>query len=229
MIAGAKFYKFRRNEDGIAVTERAMVMHKKFAHALRRFLADEDGAFLIEFGITFPMLILLSFGLLEFSLVVFDYQRAAEATRVGSRYTILEDPIANVAGILNGAKITCTATNNKVGCVGGSPDDTADKQFKKILNEMRGIYPTLDGDNLIVTYEGTDVGDDAEYGGLFPLVTVQLKGVRHDMIVGHLIGIDYIEFPAFTTTVLGPGNYVNVAEQLQKKGGGNGGGNGNGN
>jgi hypothetical protein len=32
------------------------------------------------------------------------------------------------------------------------------------------------------------------------------------MIVGHLIGIDYIEFPAFTTTVLGPGNYTNVAE-----------------
>jgi hypothetical protein len=77
---------------------------------------------------------------------------------------------------------------------------------------MQGIYPTLGEGNLIVTYEGTDVGEEDEFGGLFPLVTLRLTGVRHDMIVGHLIGIDYIEFPAFTTTVLGPGNYTNVAE-----------------
>ena len=84
---------------------------------------------------------------------------------------------------------------------------------------MQGIYPALEASNLIVTYEGTDVGEEDEFGGLFPLVTLQLEGVRHNMIVGHLIGIDYIEFPAFTTTVLGPGNYTNVAETGGGKGG----------
>ena len=166
---------------------------------------------MVEFGIAFPVLILLSFGLLEFSLVVFDYQRAAEATRAGVRHTILNDPIANTASILNGAVITCQKADEEVVCVGGSPDADADELFQALLEEMQGIYPTLVESNLIVTYEGTDVGEEDEFGGLFPLVTLQLSGVRHDMIVGHLIGIDYIEFPAFTTTVLGPGNYTNVA------------------
>ncbi len=172
---------------------------------------------MVEFGIAFPVLILLSFGLLEFSLVVFDYQRAAEASRAGVRHTIINDPIANTATILSGSVITCTSADGTVSCSGGSPDDDADTQFQTLLDEMQGIYPTLGAGNLIVTYEGTEVGEEDEFGGLFPLVTLQLSGVRHNMIVGHLIGIEYIEFPAFTTTVLGPGNYTNVAET---KGGG---------
>jgi len=193
-------------------------MGAKLAISIRRFLADEDGAFIIEFGITFPVLILLSFGLLEFSLVVFDYQRAAEATRAGVRHTIINDPIANTATILDGETITCTSSEGTVACAGGSPDDDANTLFQALLEEMQGIYPTLDASNLVVTYEGTNVGEEDEFGGLFPLVTLQLSGVKHDMIVGHLIGIETIEFPAFTTTVLGPGNYVNVAEKVGKGG-----------
>ena len=166
---------------------------------------------MVEFGIAFPVLLLLSFGLLEFSLVVFDYQRAAEATRAGVRHTIISAPIANTATILSGSVITCTSADGAVSCAGGSPHTDADAHFQALLDEMQGIYPTLEASNVIVTYEGTDVGEEDEFGGLFPLVTLELTGVRHDMIVGHLIGIDYIEFPGFTTTVLGPGNYANVA------------------
>jgi len=194
-------------------------MHKKLTTFIDRYLTDEDGAFMVEFGIAFPVLIMLSFGLLEFSLVVFDYQRAAEATRAGVRHTIVNDPIANTATILDGAVVTCTSVSGTVSCAGGSPDDDADAAFQALLGEMQGIYPTLGESNLIVTYEGTDVGEEDEFGGLFPMVTLQLTGVQHDMIVGHLIGIDSIEFPAFATTVLGPGNYTNVAET---KGGGKG-------
>ena len=211
MIVGKFINGFGSHKNRVSVTDGAMMACKKFAPVVRRFLADEDGAFLVEFGIAFPVLILLSFGLMEFSLVVFDYQRAAEATRAGVRHTIINDPIANTATILNGSIITCTSTDGTVGCDGGSADDDADASFLALLGEMQGIYPTLEASNLIVTYEGTDVGEEDEFGGLFPLVTLQLSGVRHNMIVGHLIGIEYIEFPAFTTTVLGPGNYTNVA------------------
>jgi len=171
---------------------------------------------MVEFGIAFPVLVLLSFGLMEFSLVVFDYQRAAEATRAGVRLTIINSPIAKTATILDGAVVTCTSANATVTCTGGSPDDHADAAFQALLDEMQGIYPTLEETNLIVTYEGTEVGEEDEFGGLFPLVTLQLSGVKHDMIVGHLIGIDSIEFPAFTTTVLGGGNYTNVVELTGK-------------
>jgi len=179
--------------------------------AIKRFLADEDGAFIVEFGIAFPVLILLSFGLLEFSLVVFDYQRAAEATRQGIRSMILNPPIPNTAALLIGNVITCTSTGGVVTCNNGSPSADANTQFQRLLKEMQGIYPTLVEENLIVVYEATNVGSADESGGILPLVTLKLTGVRHDMIVGHLIGIPYIEFPDFKTTVLGPGNAVNVA------------------
>ncbi|MCK5623149.1 MAG: pilus assembly protein [Alphaproteobacteria bacterium] len=190
----------------------------RLAAILRRFLGDEGGAFIVEFGIAFPVLIMLSFGLLEFSLVVFDYQRAAEATRAGVRQTILYTPIANTATILEGSVITCYKTTETVQCDGGSPqaDGVADAHFQVLLDEMQGIYPTLEAKNIVITYEGTDVGDAESSGGIFPLVTLQLKGVKHNMIVGHIIGVDTIEFPPFTTTVLGPGQFVNVAPKVGK-------------
>ena len=192
-------------------------MNRKIYSATRRFLRDEDGAFIIEFAIAFPVLILLSFGLLEFSLVVFDYQRAAESTRRGIRTTILSYTIPNTATLLEGSVITCRLSNNVVSCTGGSPSEFAADQFNILLAEMREVYPTLTEDNVIVTYEGTDVGAPEDSGGILPLVTLQLQGVRHDMIVGQIIGIPYTEFPAFTTTVLGPGNAVNVAPKAGQK------------
>lgn len=183
-------------------------MKANLAISIRRFLADEDGAFIIEFAITFPVLILLSFGLLEFSLVVFDYQRAAEATRQGVRLTIIETPIANTAQLLVDSVIQCTSTGGTVSCTDGSPSLDANERFQSLLIEMQQIYPTLIEENLVVTYEGTKVGDAEIEGGTLPLVTLQLRDVRHDMIVGPLIGIPYIEFPDFATTVLGPANYV---------------------
>ncbi|MBE9556983.1 MAG: pilus assembly protein [Proteobacteria bacterium] len=181
---------------------------------LRRFLADEDGAFIIEFAFAFPVLILLSFGLLEFSLVVFDYQRAAEATRQGTRFAILNNPIANTATVLEGSVISCSRPNGAVECVGGSPSATADADFLALLAQMQGIYPTLVAENISIIYEGTDVGDVDSSGGIFPMVTLELLNVKHDMIIGDLIGIKTINFPPFTTTVLGPGNYVNVAVKV---------------
>jgi hypothetical protein len=177
----------------------------------KRFARDESGAFIIEFGITFPVLILLSFGLLEFSLVVFDYQRAAEATRRGVRLAIIQEPIPNTANLLIDEVIVCTAPSGTVQCTGGSPGAAADTLWAALLAEMQEAYPTLTNANIVVTFEGTDVGSSEEIGGVFPLVTLQLTGVTHEMIVGHLIGIESISFPDFKATVLGNGKWVNTA------------------
>ncbi len=192
-------------------------MRWKPAISIRRFLADEGGAFIVEFAISFPVLILLSFGLLEFSLVVFDYQRAAEATRRGVRMTIIEPPIPNTAQLLVGDVITCTSTGGTVSCEGGSPSVEADLLFQSLFAEMRQAYPTLMEENVVVVYEGTKVGDENIDGGTLPLVTLHLRNVRHDMIVGTLIGVPYIEFPDFATTVLGPANYVVTVPPVKGK------------
>ncbi|MDH3231073.1 MAG: pilus assembly protein [Alphaproteobacteria bacterium] len=183
----------------------------------KRFAREEDGAFLIEFGLTFPVLILLSFGLLEFSLVVFDYQRAAEATRRGVRLAIIQEPIPNTTGLnppdegVPATTIVCTAPLGTVTCDGGSPSANADALWADLLTEMRQAYPTLTDANVAVTFEGTMVGDPDDVGGVFPLVTVALVDVGHEMMVGQLIGIDRIPFPDFKATVLGNGKWVNTA------------------
>ncbi len=186
-------------------------MFGKFGDYAKRFARDEEGAFIVEFAITFPVLILLSFGLLEFSMVVFDYQRAAEATRRGVRLAIIQEPIPNTQQLLVDAVIVCTAPSGTVACTGGSPSANADALFAALLAEMQKAYPTLTSANIIVTFEGSNVGASEEIGGVFPLVTLQLTGVVHEMIVGHLIYIERIEFPDFKATVLGNGKWVNTA------------------
>ena len=194
-------------------------MLARIARTAYRFVRDEDGAFIIEFGLTFPVLILLSFGLLEFSLVVFDYQRAAEATRRGVRLAIIQEPIPNTTNLLDDAVITCTATSDGVvSCTGGSPSADADALFAALLAEMQKAYPTLDATNIRITFEGTVVGDAESAGGVFPLVTLELVGGVHEMIVGQLIYIDEIEFPAFAATVLGNGKWVNTVSENNGKG-----------
>jgi hypothetical protein len=199
----------------------------KFPATLRRFLNDEDGAFIIEFALAFPILILLSFGLLEFSLIVFDFQRASEATRSGVRHTIISPPIANLAALLVDNVITCSSTGGVVSCIGGIPADDpatseveADVRFAELLTVMQGIYPALTEANVYLEYAGANVGEVGDYGGLFPMVTLKLVGVERKLMVGALTqfaGLDSMVYPPFTTTVMGPGNYVNVAEKVTGK------------
>jgi hypothetical protein len=203
-------------------------MYGKALHCAKRFLRDESGAFIIEFGLTFPVLVLLSFGLLEFSLVAFDYQRAAEATRRGVRLAIIQEPIPNTTGLLYDSNIVCTAdAGGAVSCTGGEPatdgngNSLADGRFAALLAYMQQVYPTLTPENIIVVFEGTDVGDAGDSGGVFPVVTVKLRDVRHKMIVGPLIGIDAIEFPDFKASVMGNGKWVNTASTKSGNGGKN--------
>jgi hypothetical protein len=179
---------------------------------LSRFFRSEGGAYQIEFALVFPVLILLSLGLLEFSLLAFDYQRAAEAARRGVRFAIIGDNIANTAQFLepNPPIITCTSTGGVVSCDNASPGVNADARFQEMLNFMRGTYPELQEENIRVTYESADVGGAEQAGGIIPLVTVELVGLRHEFVTTHVIGLNYIDLPDFRTSVLGSGRNVNA-------------------
>ena len=177
---------------------------------LRRFIGDETGAFTIEFGITMPTLMLLSLGLMEFSLVGFDFQRASEASRRAVRLAVISSPVPNTANLLEGGTIVCTSSGGTVSCDGGSPSTDADAQFQILVATMQEAYPAIQEEHLRLTYESTDVGDVDDVGGIIPLVTVEIIGLEHDFIVGHVIGVDSMTFPDFKTSVLGSGRTVNA-------------------
>src|SRR3546814_12949781 len=49
---------------------------------LAAFRTEEAGSSLIQFGILAPVLVVLSFGILDLTLLAFDYHRATEAPRL---------------------------------------------------------------------------------------------------------------------------------------------------
>src|SRR3546814_5498704 len=57
---------------------------------LAAFRTEEAGSSLIQFGILAPVLVVLSFGILDLTLLAFDYHRATEATRRGVRTAVIE-------------------------------------------------------------------------------------------------------------------------------------------
>ena len=68
---------------------------------------NERGQALVEAALTFPLLFLLFFGIIEFSLVIFSYNTISNAAREGARYGIIHP--ADTTGITSHARSLTTA------------------------------------------------------------------------------------------------------------------------
>lgn len=174
----------------------------RVTRALRR---AEAGNATIGFGLILPLLISLCMGIVEFSLVVFDFHRVSEATRAGARMAAFGTPLASVGNMVSGDSVTCTGTGGSLSCTGGGsgPDAALDT----LMDRMRALFPTLSPANVRVTYSDSGLGDPDTPGGVLPLVRLDLIGVEHHYIVLDVIpGIgESFVYPPFTTTLLGPG------------------------
>jgi len=62
--------------------------------AWRRLFADVQGATAVEFAIIASLLIMLTFGILEFGLAWYDYNMGAAAAQRAVRYAVQSDPVA---------------------------------------------------------------------------------------------------------------------------------------
>src|SRR5580765_679363 len=58
---------------------------------LKRRLACEKGAELIEFALVFPLLLLVMFGIMDFGLLFQRYETVTNAAREGARIAVLPD------------------------------------------------------------------------------------------------------------------------------------------
>ena len=101
----------------------------KFAH--RYIVRSENGAAMLEFAIVSPLLILLTFGLIQYALAFTASISLQNASAVAARYAILSNPAptnAQIEGVarqsvntsVNPNNITVTITNETVNGVGGA-------------------------------------------------------------------------------------------------------------
>lgn len=172
---------------------------------LGRFKRADDGAAAIGFGLLLPVLILICLSILEFSLIVFDYHRASEATRRAARNVSISTPIPNPADLTVGGSVTCSATGTSVSCSGAAAQTP--ETFNAMIAEMQLILPAIGASNVEVVYSDIGLGDVTTPGGIIPLVTVRLVGLQHPLLM--LKGFSgfgtSITYPSFATNQISGG------------------------
>ena len=158
----------------------------------------ESGESIISFAILFPILLGISLAILEFSLVILDYNRASEATRRAARIAAIQDPIGDLTNVAT-SDISCSANSGTTFCNGGTLLSPA--TFDSVVQAMQSVLPAIAPDNVQVVYGNSGIGDVAS-GGIKPFVSVNLINLQRPFMFLHVIaGVPaQITFPSFSTT-----------------------------
>ncbi len=182
------------------------VTERPLCRLIRAFSGDRRGVAAVNFALMLPALIGLSVGVIELSMLIFDYHRAAEATRLGARVAVLSDPVAVTDDLASFGPKTCSSNGVSVTCTDGNVNSVA--SFEAIVDEMQRVMPKLQPTNVEVTYEATGLGDPDSPAGSPPWVSIRLVNVSHDFIAPSVVpGLpDQISFGPFTTSLIGSGN-----------------------
>ncbi len=162
----------------------------------------QRGAALVEFALVFVVFLSIIFAIIEFSLVIFNASRLAEATRAASRYAVVNDPACDIYG---------KGTTNAPGCPGspemtcpGSPPvelevdsctfpaTTTECRMVEEMDKMMGRTGSnsiLSGNGkVVITYACSDTGDP-DVPQFVPVVTVSAEDIRHPMLLSGILGI----------------------------------------
>lgn len=169
---------------------------------------DREGAAMVEFAFLAPVLLVFSFGIIDLTLYLFDYHRAGEATRRGTRTATIAPAIIDIDDLNPGDKATCTSSGGAVNCgVYATPDSAS---FARVLTQMQFIQPYVAENNVVIDYQLSDVGDPTTPGGTLPLITVSLINMPYDLTMLKAFPLMPTSFrmPTFSITFLGNGKTV---------------------
>ncbi|MGD9966262.1 MAG: TadE/TadG family type IV pilus assembly protein [Hyphomonadaceae bacterium] len=179
----------------------------------KRFHRNESGATLVEHTLVFMLLMVLTFGLIEFGVVLYQYNAAETATAVGARYAATRGPVVtgisdcgvatsasagtwcrNVTGS-NSWSITCNANAPSGGCQAAA--------LTELVTEMRRFSPNIEAQNVQVVLRGVGLGFVGR-GAPVPMVTVRLTGMQYNFIaLDDLLGFGALTMPGFDASVVG--------------------------
>lgn len=190
----------------------------------------QSGAALVEFTMTFMVFLILILAIIEFSLVVYDASRLAEATRAATRFAIVNTPSCNILGkrdengiLLANASPRCPATS-QLACTGDTvevvvndcevPATTPECKMVALMDQMmlrsnNSILADSAGQVRII-YACSSVGDPDF--SVVPVVTVAAENIQHPMMFSSIFGFytpggsgigKTITLPKFETTRTG--------------------------
>jgi len=177
-------------------------------------LRDERGATLIETTIVFPLVLILTFGLVEFGYAFYQYHTAEKATAIGARYVATRGPLLPALGdgshdcvSANGAitpgtpcsdpAIPSAATTT---CTSAGSGGCSAAVFAAMLAQMQQFAPFITAANVRVDVAQSKLGFIGR-GRAVPLVTVRTTGLTYNFItLNSLLGLGPIAMPSFAST-----------------------------
>lgn len=196
------------------------------------------GAALVEFTMTFMVFLIVILGIIEFSLVVYDASRLAEATRAAARFAIVNEPACDIFGKGTPQNAACSPNPSVMTCRPPIPSgavtsvslkvddcalnsDATECRMVRLMDQMMlrsHENSVLSGDGaIIITYRCSDIGDPG-LPGFVPMVTVEAENVLHPMMFASIFGFyspggsgigRTITLPKFETTRSGEDMYRN--------------------
>lgn len=181
---------------------------------MSRFGRDEGGAALIEAALVLPILLLLLFGLMEFSLYAWNAALASKAVQLGVRRAIVSDPVAlgpgldsrdgtSWQGLPPGARCATTAATNPcpnfaIRCTaatscrclrGACGYRFSQERLEPILAAMQAVLPALRAENIEISYSTNGSGYVARPGPVPVDVGLSLVGFHYrPLLLGDLLG-----------------------------------------
>lgn len=175
---------------------------------IRRFVTDREGGAAVQFAILLPTLLILIVVLLELVFMSVVYLQIGEAARRGSRLATIVDPIANLEDLQEGAPIECRRNDGTITCTNASVVDA--NSFEEIYQDMVGILPTLERNNIRVVYRHGGIGDPDALNGVIPVITVRITSYEHRFALAALIpgAPAQITMPSVYVSLMGSGRAV---------------------
>ena len=184
-------------------------------------LKDREGVAMIEFTIVMLLLFLLTFGIIDFGNMVFQWNSAETATQVGARTATISDPVAaelatfdcNNGSITLGTPcrnggtsfgtIVCNGATSSCTCPQLANCTFSSAALNLILAPMQKVFPRLQAQNLIVEYIDVGLGFAGRQGPV-PEVSVRLTGLTFQFaFLGGFLGRSSITMPDFRASLVG--------------------------
>lgn len=192
---------------------------RKFSRHIRTSLGRNDrGATAVEFALVIGLFLVLLLGIIDFSRLFFNWNKAAKATEMGVRLATVSDMVAvglqdynglEAAGG-NGLSVPINDINGGQPVVcrsGGDCDGYGFNQasFDKILTRMQAIYPEIGAANLVIEYRHIGFGFTGNpYGSdISPIVTVRLENMQFDFLFPGLQTLSSLAMPELKSTLTG--------------------------
>lgn len=179
---------------------------------LRRLPKDDEAATLVETTLVFPLVLILTFGLLEFGNALWRWNAAEKATEIAARYVATRGPlltgvpdcfVATTQTAGTSCKDVPGATAWSTSCGAGGTGTCNSAVTTAALARARAFAPFVQANNFHIDVRGSGMGFVGR-GAPVPLITVRLEGMTFDFVVlDGLLGFQPMAMPGFDATMVG--------------------------